>query len=45
MQPEPRTAERYTVDAKCELAAHNLTIDSSTGEVRWFLVWGLGFRV
>ncbi|CAE7256134.1 unnamed protein product [Symbiodinium sp. CCMP2592] len=31
MKPEPRTALRYTVDSKCELAAHNLTIDSSTG--------------
>ncbi|CAE7521119.1 unnamed protein product, partial [Symbiodinium microadriaticum] len=34
MMPEPRTAERYTVDAKCELAAHNLTMDSSTGELQ-----------
>ncbi|CAE7433130.1 unnamed protein product, partial [Symbiodinium necroappetens] len=35
MMPEPRTAERYTVDAKCELAAHNLTMDSSTGEISY----------
>ena len=34
MMPEPRTAERYTVDAKCELASHNLTMDGSTGELR-----------
>ena len=40
MKPEPRTARRYTVDSKCELAAHNLTIDSSTGGfgvLRWSL--------
>ena len=34
MKPEPRTALRYTVDSKCELAAHNLTMDSSTGGCR-----------
>ena len=27
LKPEPRTADRYTVDSKCELAVHNLTID------------------
>ncbi|CAE7233164.1 unnamed protein product [Symbiodinium natans] len=35
MKPEPRTALRYTVDSKCELAAHNLTMDSSTGEISY----------
>ncbi|CAE7330074.1 unnamed protein product [Symbiodinium sp. CCMP2592] len=33
LMPEPRTAERYTVDAQCELAMHNLTMDSSTGKI------------
>ncbi|CAE7940472.1 unnamed protein product [Symbiodinium sp. KB8] len=35
LKPEPRTALRYTVDSKCELAAHNLTMDSSTGEISY----------
>ena len=50
LKPEPRTALRYTVDSKCELAAHNLTMDSSTGGFGvppWSLLVGevsVGFR-
>eukprot|EP00435_Cladocopium_sp_Y103_P059835 s1089_g21.t1 len=33
--PEPRTADRYTVDVACELAAHNLTMDSETGAISY----------
>ena len=33
--PEPRTASRYTLDPACELAAHNLTMDSATGAISY----------
>jgi len=33
--PEPRTAQRYTVDAACELSVHNLTMDSATGAISY----------
>lgn len=35
LKPEPRTADRYTVDSACELAAHNLTMDGSTGVISY----------
>ena len=35
LKPEPRTAQRYTVDSACELAAHNLTLDGSTGVISY----------
>ncbi|CAE7824825.1 unnamed protein product [Symbiodinium sp. CCMP2592] len=33
LAPLPRTADRYSLDEGCELAAHNLTLDASTGIV------------
>ncbi|CAJ1369095.1 unnamed protein product [Effrenium voratum] len=35
LRPEPRTAERYTVDSGCELAAYNLTISGSSGLISY----------
>ncbi|CAK8997764.1 unnamed protein product [Durusdinium trenchii] len=35
LKPEPRTATRYTLDAQCELSQHNLTMDASSGEIRY----------
>ena len=35
MQPEPRTADQYSLDAKCELPLYNLTMDSSTGVISY----------
>ena len=35
LKPEPRTANRYTLDAACELAAHNLTMDGATGVISY----------
>lgn len=37
--PEPRTADRYTIDVACELAAHNLTMDSTTGTISYISGW------
>ncbi|CAE8653537.1 unnamed protein product, partial [Polarella glacialis] len=33
LQPMPRTAERYTLNKDCELAAWNMTMDGSTGAI------------
>ena len=34
LKPVPRTAERYSVNADCGFAAHNLTIDGATGAIK-----------
>ncbi|CAK8992633.1 unnamed protein product [Durusdinium trenchii] len=36
LHPIPRTAERYSVDSGCELGAHNLTINGTTGHISYF---------